>query len=189
MCNIGYVYAHAPQSLAYALYREGIVEVLGIVWVDGECHVLTHIAALGYLFLSDARLYLLSCLFHILGIDVWQAKFSQDGMHLRIIFASHAKYVHHLAHRAIGGLGPIHYLHHCLVASLAVFKQFLRDKYVGSQEFAVGDKVAVVVVDLERAYKHLLLSLQNLEHLSLGFAVRALSADMDLHLVAIERVL
>ena len=110
-------------------------------------------------------------------------------MHLRVVVACHAQYVHHFAHRAIGAFGPVHYLHHGFVAGLSVLEQFLRDKYVGSQEFTVGDKQSIIVLHLEGAYKHLLLGLEYLEHLCLGFAVGALGANVYLHLVAVERVL
>ena len=110
-------------------------------------------------------------------------------MHLRIIIPRHAQYVHHFTHRAISAFGPVHYLHHGLVAGLAGFKQFLGDKNVGSQEFAVGNKQSIIVLHFESAYKHLLLGFENLEHLRLGFTVGSLGADVYLHFVAIERML
>ena len=189
MRHVGNVYAHLPQSVVEFLNREGVVEVLGVARVDGERNHIAHVAALGNLLRRDARLNLVGSRFHLSRIDVWQTKFSQYGVHLHGVVATATQHVNHFAHRRIGCIGPVDNLHHRLVACLAVFQQIARNENVGSQELAVGDEVAEIVVNLECSYKHLLLALYNFKHLSFFRLVGTFGADVHLHLVAVERVL
>ena len=78
--------------LAYGLfanspYRQCIVEVLGILGVDGTGKHLAEVLATGYLLRGDAWINLLGCLLYMLGIGIGQSILRKDGMHLDIIIA------------------------------------------------------------------------------------------------------
>ena len=88
--------------------RQGIVVVLGIVWVDGAGPHIAEVLALGKVFLGDHTTDFLRCFLHLLRVLIGQAILCEDGMHLGIVLALAAEDVDDLAHHvAMRGVGPL----------------------------------------------------------------------------------
>ena len=186
--HIGDVYANLPVAILELLYRQGVVEVLGIGRVDGERGHPAHVAAAGHLLIGDARLQSVGRALDVFGILVGQPKFGQDGMNLGIVLAGASQHVDHLADGAVGILWPLDDACHHLVARLPTLELVERDEDVGGQELAVHHQMGKVFLDLQCAGEHLLVALQNLDDLGLGFQAHACRADVHAHAVAMQGV-
>ena len=123
MAHVGDVYAHLPQSAVERTDAQRVVEVLGITRVNGEGHHLTHVLTLGQLLCTDARKQLVGSLLYGCGVLVGQSVLCQDGVHLGIVLARLAQDIDDMAHGVLCVLGPFGYLHHGLVAVLALLER------------------------------------------------------------------
>ena len=86
MRNIGNMHTNLPQLALFA-DAQCIIEVLGILGVNGTGKHLAEVLATSNLLGGDARIYLLGSLFHMLGIGIGQSILCKDGMHLDIVIA------------------------------------------------------------------------------------------------------
>ena len=185
MRNIGNVDAHLPQSVLKLLYRQSVVEVLGIFRVDGACECVAEVLALGIVLGSDFGRNLLGSLLHILGIFIRQTVLCENSVHLDIVVARFTQYVNHLAnHIAVVLVGPFHNLHHSIVAVLAALQLASRNYDAVGKHVAWRDKSAKVVVDGESSHEGVLGSFQNLNHLRLVDVVLASCHARIAHVVA-----
>ena len=123
VAHVGDVYAHLPQSAVERTDAQRVVEVLGITRVNGEGHHLTHVLTLGQLLCTDARKQLVGSLLYGCGVLVGQSVLCQDGVHLGIVLARLAQDIDDMAHGVLCVLGPFGYLHHGLVAVLALLER------------------------------------------------------------------
>ena len=82
----------------------------------------------------------------------------------------------------------IHDAGHCLVAVLSSLEFRAGEYDVGGKELGVCHEGGIVLVDLERAYKLLLLGLDDLDHSRFGAVAFAGGRHHDAHFVAIERM-
>ena len=188
MSDVGNVYAHLPVTVGQLFNREGIVEVLCVLRVDGECDSVSEVATLGDFFGSDVVGNAVGSLCHSLGVAVGQPILRKDSVDFGIVVAGSTQHINHLAHGAIGIVGPLHYSHYGLVAAESALELVFGDKYVGGEEFAVGEQIGVVFLHLKRAYEHLVLLFEHFNHFGFGLASAASCADVHTHLVAIESV-
>ena len=130
MGHVGDMYAHFPNSLFQFADGEGVIEVLGILGVDGEGGYTPEVLASGYFLGGDFGGYLVGCFFYGGGVDVWQAEFREDGMHLGGVVSGASQDVYYLADGIFGFVGPFHYLDDSLVARLAAFQFLFGDEDV-----------------------------------------------------------
>ena len=137
MAHVGYVYAYLPKSVLKLLYRQRVVEVLGVLRVDGAGESVAEVLAFGVVFGCNLSRNLLGSLLHVLRILVRQAVLCKYCVHLNVVVASLAKYVHHLAyHIAMVLVGPFHDVYDSVVAVLSALQLASRNddavgKYVG----------------------------------------------------------
>ena len=185
MCHIGNVDTHLHVSVWQSRQRESIVEVLCIARVDGESNCIAHILSLGHLFGGDSGIDFIGSFHHIFRISVRQAKFGKDCMYFGIVVSGFAEDVDHLTDWRIAFLVPFDNAHNSLVAALSAFKLVFWDEDICGKELAVGEQGGKVLVDLQSTDKHLVLLLDNLNHLGLRLVATALGADVHLHLVAV----
>ena len=92
MADISDVDANFPV-LALLTNAQRIVEVLGVLGVDGASEDLAEVLTARYLLRSNARLNLLGGLLDMLGIVVRQTILCKDGVHLYIVVALFAQHV------------------------------------------------------------------------------------------------
>ena len=137
VAHVGNVYAYFPKTVIKLLYRQGVVEVLGVLRVDSACEGVAEVLAFGIVFGRNLSRNLLCSLLHVLRILVRQSVLCEDSVHLYVVVASLAQHVHHLAnHVAMILIGPFHDVHHCVVAVLAALQLAARNddavgKHVG----------------------------------------------------------
>ena len=186
MRDIGDVYASLPVPVVELSDRERIIEVLGIGRVDGECHHLAVILALGNLIFCYARVDLLGSLHKVLWVFVWQAVFGEDGMHLGIVLTILSEYVDDLADRVLRELRPAFDQHIDLVAVLCLAESFGRDVDVLVERAVVGNDEVVATRLLQHAHIAMLHALNDLKNTRTHAVALCLTTTylFDFHLVA-----
>ena len=183
------MHAHFPHALLTGgSHRKGVVEVLGVVGVDGEGEHIAEILAPRYFGFADAVADVFGLALHVLGIFVWQVIFGQYGMHLGIVFALVPQHIDHFAHRVALFLGPIDDAHHSLVARPSALEAGYGHEDVAGQRAVLGEQEGVVVAHLQFAHKGVLCPFYNLHHLCLGRMPAAAGQQGGLHAVAVEGV-
>ena len=187
MGDIGNVYAHLPEVLSEGTDGESIVEVLGIVGVDGAGEHIAHIESAGYLVGGDDVADMVGRILHGNGVFVGESKLGKDGVHLYIIVTSLTKDVHHMTYGVACILGPFHNLHHRLVATLAALELVARDEDVVVERTALGKQEGIVAFHLEDAHEGVIGPLDDLYHLALGHATPTTTGkEAHAHTVAMQ---
>jgi len=128
--HVGNVYAYFPKSPFQFADGEGVVEVLGILGVDGEGGHTPEVLTSGYFLGGDFGGYLVGSFLYGSGVDIGQAEFRQDGVHLGGIVSCAPQDVDYLADGVLGFVGPFHHLYDGFVARLAAFQLFFGDEDV-----------------------------------------------------------
>ena len=121
MCDVGNVDTHLPVAVGQLLNREGIVEVLCVLRVDGECDGIAEVATLGNLFGGNIVGNAVGSFGDSLGVAVRQPELGKDSVDFGIVVAGSSQHINHFTHGAIGIVGPIYYAHYCLVAAETAF--------------------------------------------------------------------
>ena len=128
MRDIGDMDAYLPEPIVELTDREGIVEVLGILGVDGAGKHVAHILTTVNFLLGDGGINLLCRLLHVLRILVGQVVLSQDGMHLGIVLACLSEDINDRADNVLMlTIRPLRHLYHCLVVRLTALELTLGD--------------------------------------------------------------
>ena len=165
--NVGYVDADLEQ-LAFLAYREGVIEILCIVGVDGTCPNVAEVLAGGQVLRRHLARYLLRSLLDLLRILVRQPVLSQDGMHLCIVLAFATKNVNDLAHHvSVRGIGPLRDANQCLVIVLATLQLVLRDENILGDEVVLSDEEGNIASHTQSTDERFLGALQYFQHLCL----------------------
>ena len=107
MGDIGNVNANLPLALANGLYRERIVKVLCIGWVNRQRRHTSHISTLGNVTLGYATIDGICSLLDLLLELVRQIVLKQYGVHLGIVVASCTQHIDQLALWQSIALAPI----------------------------------------------------------------------------------
>ena len=185
MAHVGYVYAYLPKSVLKLLYRQRIVEVLGVLRVDGAGESVAEVLAFGIVFGCYLSRNLLGSLLYVLRILVRQTVLCKYSVHLNIVVASLAQHVHHLAyHIAMVLVGPFHDVNDSVVAVLAALQLASRNddavgKYVGWR-----DEGAQVVVERQSSDERILRTFEYFDNLRLLDMVLASCHTCETHAVA-----
>ena len=155
--------------------------------VDGKGGDVAEVLALPVVLLRYGRVDLLRRILHVLRIFVWQVVLCEDGIHLRIVVASLAEHVNHLADHVLVVLRrPLCNLYHSLVVALSSLQLALGYDNVVDEDIAVGDKESEVLLHAESAHEGVLSPLDDACHHSLSDMVLAAGHESKLHLVAGE---
>ena len=186
--HIGDVYAHLPRAVVEAAQRQGVVEVLRVVRVDGEGRHAAEVLAPRHLLLRDVGRELLGGALHALGIFVGQSELREYGVHLGVVVALLSEQVHHLAHRALRVVGPLHDLHHRLVARLAALELVLGYEDVVGQRAAFRHEEAVSALHLQVSDEGVGGALHDLGHFGLAGVAGPAGQHHYAHAVAVEGV-
>ena len=132
------MHAHFPQAVVQWSYRQGIIKVLGILGVDGECGDIPEVFPLLIVLFGDFARNLVGGLFHLLRISVGQAILGEDGMHLGIVVACRTKHIDDFAHDVLVlRRGPLGDFHQHLVAVFPSFELVLGYDDVVDEDGAV----------------------------------------------------
>ena len=182
------MHTHLPKSVVETTDGEGIVEVLGIVGVDGAGEHLAEVFAFGQILGGNLATDLVGGILHVLRVFIGQAVLGEDGMHLRIVLAEFSEDIHHLArHVLVVGIGPVGDFHHRLVIGLASLELRLGDDDVVSHDIVGRDEQGKILVDTELAHKLVAGSLKDGGHHGLLDMLLAAGHERHLHTVAVER--
>ena len=185
MAHVGYVYAYLPQPVLKLLDRQRVVEVLGVLRVDGAGEGVAEVLAFGIVFGRYLSRNLLGSLLHVLRILIRQAVLCKDSVHLDVVVASLAQHVHHFAyHISMVLVGPFHDVNDSVVAVLATLQLASRNddavgKYVGWR-----DEGAQVVVERQSSDERILCTLEYFDNLRLLDMVLASCHTCESHAVA-----
>ena len=186
MGHVGNVNTHFPQTRLERTDGERIVEVLGILRVDGKGGDFAEVLAFGIVFRSDDVRYLFGGLFHGLGIYIRQSELGQDGVHLGVVVTGLSQDVHYLSDRILGILRPFHHLHYGLVAVLSTLQHVAGDEDVIGQRAVFGEEEGIVFFHFQRSHEGVLGTFQDFNHFSFHLASPALGGERYLHLVAMH---
>lgn len=184
--HVGNVYTDFPHRFVNLSNRQCIVEVLGVVRVDGKGRYVAEVLASGNFLGRDVGRECLGRLFHLFGIFVGQSVLRQYGVHFGIVLALFTQNVHYLANGAFRIGGPFGYFHHHLVAVLCPLEFVLRNKNVGSQRAAFGDEETIAALHLQLSDEGVVRAFQNFGHLGLTCMSRAACQHGHAHAVAVE---
>ena len=188
MRHVGYVHSHLPQAVAEPPYGQCVVEVLGVVRVDGAREGLPEVLPLLQILLCYLARYLVGGVLHSLGILVGQSVLCEDGVHLDVVVARRTEHVCHLSyHVTVVAVGPLHYPHHRLVAVLASFKLAARYYDACRQGAVLRYEVGDVAVGAQPSHESVLGALYYLYHLSLFYVVPPARHDRHPHPVSRQR--
>ena len=178
--------AYLPM-LANLADGESIVEVLGILGVDGAGEDITEVLTTGNLFGRDLGVDLLGGVFHLLGIFIGQTILGQDGVHLDVVLALLAKDVDNLANDLLRFCrGPLDDFYHGLLACLAALEFLLGYQDVAGEEVALGIEEGKVFLYLQNAHGLIVLALEDFSDNGFLDVVLTTGHEGYLHTVAIE---
>ena len=136
--HVGDMHAHFPQTVVQRSYRQGIIKVLGILGVDGECGDISEILPLLIVLFGDFARNLVGGFLHLLRIFVGQSVLSQNGVHLGIVVACGSKHIDDFAHDVlVFRCGPLGDFHQHLVAVFPSFELVLGYDDVVDEDGAV----------------------------------------------------
>ena len=184
VCN---VYAHLPKALVELADGERIVEVFGILRVDGASENLAKVFALGQVLLGDVARNFLCGLFNGFWISVRQAILGQNGVHLHIVIACRSQHIYHLAKQVlVVGIGPLGNFHHGFVARLAAFESAFRDDDVVHIEAFGRHEEGHVAFHPQPSYHLILSALKDLDDLCLLHVSLSAGQKLHPHAVAVE---
>ncbi len=167
--HIGDMHADLPVAVFQLAYGEGVVKVLGISRVYGECSDLAEVFAPRHFFIGNAGIDLVGSLLHSLRVAVGQAVLGKYGVHLGVVLPFPAEDIHDHTARCHLVVAPFLDACHSLVTVLCAVQLGARYEDVGSEELRVGHQHGdIVVVYLDLADKRLLLGLDDFHHAGLG---------------------
>ena len=132
---VGNVHAYLIVAVWQLAYRQGIIKVLCILGVDGECHHIAHIFATGHFLVCDTGVNAVGSLFYGGRILVWQTEFGQNSVDFGIVLAGFTQHIHHFAARTSRVVSPVCDTCYHLVAGLASLELWTRDYDVGGKVF------------------------------------------------------
>jgi hypothetical protein len=168
MAHIGDVHADLIEPVVKLLDREGVVEVLGILRVDGAGPRIAEVLTLSHILVSDLARNLIGSILHFLRILVRQAVLCENSVHLHIVVARLSKYIHYLADNILVlTVRPCRDLHHGLVVGLSAFELVLRNENILCKGVLRRDEERDILVDTQTAHKLVFGTLQDLDDLRL----------------------
>ena len=186
MAHVGNMYTHLPE-LAHLADTECIVEVLGVLRVDGTGPDVAHIQASADLLRCDARLDLLGSLLDILRVFVGQPVLRQDGVHLHIVVALLAQHVDDLTDDVLRVLRrPLGNLHDGLVARLTTLQLLLGYQDIMNEDITLRHEEGIVFLHLQFTDGLVHLMRDDLDHHSLLDMVLSTSHQRHFYTVAIQ---
>ena len=138
MRYVGDVHAHFPQPASQAADGQGVVEVLGVLGVDGEGGDVAEVLATGYFLGGDFVGNLVGRCLHVFRIIIRQAKLCQDGVHFCVVFPRPSQDIYHLSNGVFRLVWPFDDFHYGFVSALAAFQLVFGDEYVVGQSTVLG---------------------------------------------------
>ena len=148
--HIGDMHAHFPKATVELADRQGIIEVLGILGVDGTGEDLTEILTTVDLLLGDGGIDLLGGLLHVLRILIGQVVLGEDGMHLGIVVTRLTQDIDHRTDDVlVFGIRPLDDLHHGLVVGLTTLELPLGDDDVVDEGRVLWNEEGPVLIDTQ----------------------------------------
>ncbi len=185
MAHVGYVHAHLVEPVVGSAYAEGVVEVFGVLGVDGEGGHLPEVFAPCYLLGGDGRVDAFGGVLHLLRVAVGQSVLGQDGVHLHVVLTLCAQYVDHLSHDILRVLrGPLCDFHHGHLSGLASLELLLGYEDVVGEDGALGDEEGIVFLHLQHADGLVVLALEYLDDHGLLDVVLPSCHECHAHAVA-----
>ena len=169
VCHISDVHAHLDIAVGKAAQRQGVVEVLGVLWVDGESGYVAHVLAGGHDLGGDSGVDFIGGAGHSLGIFVRQAELGKYGMDFGIVLAGASEYVDHGTAGIFLVVGPVGYAHDCLVAADGAFELAFWYDDVCGEKFRVGFQQRQMAVDLDSTNESLVFLFKNVDDHGFGF--------------------
>ena len=186
MADVSDVDANLPK-LAFLTNAQRIVEVLGILRVDGAGEDVAEVLTTGYLLWRDAWLYLLGSLLDVMGILIRQTILCQDGVHLYVVVALLAQHVDDFTDNVLRFLRrPLRNLDDSLVARLAALQLLLRNEDIVYKDVTLGNQEGIVFLHLQLTDCLVALVTQNLDDHRFLDMLLAASHIGHLHTVAIH---
>ncbi len=187
VAHIGDMDTYLPEII-YLSDREGIVEVLGILGVDGAGKHIAEILTPADLLLSDGSIDFLSSFLHILRILIGQVVLGQDGMHLGIVVARLSEDINYGANDILMVcIRPLDDLYHCLVIGLASLQLTLGDDDVVNERLVLRYQHGEIFLHTELTHYLVVGTADDLDHHRLLDMLVATGHIRHLHLVAVHR--
>ncbi len=126
MGHIGNVYTHFCVAVGQPLKRQGIVEVLGVIRINGEgCHR-PEVASRAEFLSGEVRSDLCRLGQHIFGESIGKIKFGNDGVHFHSMQARPSEYLYHLTDRTPLRISPRHHFNYHLIAVFCAAQRISR---------------------------------------------------------------
>ena len=187
VAHVGDMHADLIKPVVELLDRECVVEVLGILRVDGAGPRVAEILTLRHILVGDLTRDLLSSVLHPLRVLVRQSVLSQDGVHLHIVVTRLSEHVHDFTNDALMlAVGPGRDLHHGFVICLSALELILRDEDILRKSILGRDEERDILVDAQPAHKLVFGTLQDLYDLSLLDMIATACHHRHTHAVARE---
>ena len=187
MAHVGDMHTDLVEAIVELLDREGVVEVLGILRVDGAGPRVAEVLTLRHILIGYLTRDLLSSILHAFRVLIRQSVLRKDGVHLHIVVARFSEDVHDLTDDVLMlTVGPCRDLHHGLVVGLAAFELILRNEDILCKSVLRCDEERDVLVDTQTAHKLILGTLQDLDDLCLLDVLGAARHHRHAHAVTRE---
>ena len=187
MRHVGDVHSHLPEAVAETAYRQGVVEVLGVVRVDGAREDLPEVLPALEVFVGYLGRNLLGGVLHGLGVLVGQSVLCEDRVHLDVVVALLAEHIDHFAHGVLMlRVGPLLYPDHGFLPRLSPLQLPFGYEDVGNEDGFGRDEERHVFLYPQAAHKRVARPLQNGRHHGLAHVVLAARQECGLHAVAVE---
>ena len=186
--HVGYMHANLPVARLELADRQRVIEVLGVLRVDGECRHVAHVAALGELLGRQVVRNLVGGLFQRLRVRVRQSVLGKYGVHLGVVVAHIAEHINDFAYRAAVAHAPLHYLHNGFLSVLAAVQIVHRNENIAGKNLVVNTQERIVSPHLQHTDERVLRTLQYLHHLAFGLAALRTGVEEHTHTVLVQCV-
>ena len=181
------MHAYLPQPALHLTDTQGIIEILGILGVDGAGEHVAEVLTPGYLLRGDGSIDLLGSLLHVLRILIRQVVLCEDGVHLSIVLPCLAKNINNGSDDVLMlVVGPLDDLHHRLVVSLSALQLTLGDNDVVDEGRVLRNEEGPVFVDTQLSYDLIVGTLDDLDDHRLLDMLVATGHVRHFHTVAIH---
>jgi hypothetical protein len=184
MAHIRNVDAHFPVAVGQFAQAECIVQIFGIVRVDGKRNDVAHVATLGDFFVGNFGRNVLRSFFHFRGKFRRQIEFCEDGVDLYLVLTRFSEDAHHVAFRHFACVGPFGHFSDDLLAGLCAIQSFRGDQERPVHLLVVRLQCEVGALLLHFTHVACAAALQHLQHFALGTSAPA--ADAQQYFVAVQ---
>ena len=186
MRNVCYMHSYLPIPVIELSQGKGIVKVLGIGRVDGECGNSPEIATLLIFFFRNSIRQRVCNTFNLSRKFIRYFKFGENGMHFSIVFSRKTKNIDNFADGIFIAAGPLDDAHNCFLTILRLVQAFHGNKNVGRNLFPIRNQEGKILRHLDHSNNGVPCTFYNFNYFAFRARFFALCKKVHLHRITMQ---